>query len=161
MLESQADSSPYPCLKVLTTPCKIRAPFHDLAQKIPLKTITAKEKESRTNQCSCGFPAFCAIVQSTLDFLSVTRDNTIFYKAVRAFHPSPPFPAHLPPGCQSVFWIHVYQLSTSGPGKPARWRTFRAPAMGLVYHMSTYAIKRLSTCRNWQKHLIFYILNAL
>ncbi|MBC5707826.1 hypothetical protein H8S75_07635 [Hungatella sp. L12] len=50
MLESQADGSPYLYLKVLTTPYKIRAPFHDLTSIIPHKTMARKKKKSRTNQ---------------------------------------------------------------------------------------------------------------
>ena len=65
VLDSESDGSFYPCLKVLTNPCKIRAPFHDLTSKIPHKTMAGKKKKSRTNpvsQCSCGFPVFYAIV---------------------------------------------------------------------------------------------------
>ena len=67
MLESQADGSPYLYLKVLTTPYKIRAPFHDLTSIIPHKTMAGKKKKSRTN------PVFIRLSSILFDCIEYVR----------------------------------------------------------------------------------------
>lgn len=67
MLESQVDGSPYLYLKILTTPYKIRAPFHDLTSIIPHKTMARKKKKSRTS------PVFMQLSSVLCDSIEYVR----------------------------------------------------------------------------------------